>query len=413
MRTSVPRPRLKILSLLTAALLLLAVASVSVPVALADDETPWVATGTNLRLESSNYGSFDVREVGYIDPPTIQVVISNPSSQTTAANMQSVELTPRQSAVFTFSESGDADPIRLPTLGPGASATITICAPAGLARGSYAVEVRVMDVTVDPHRAVCGPITLDFQVNETTYALTVNNGTGGGDFAAGTQVPITANAAPSGQVFDRWTTSGGGTFANANSASTTFTMPAAAVTVTATYKSSSNPNPNPAPTYTYRTLIDQPTGITVKGRMTQATRLAVKDQILHTGTCDACDEIRSRQAEGRILIYADIALSGGYSGDQEVSLPVDPQYNGRTVTILHCNYGVLEQVVVTVQNGMATGKFSKLSPYAVMIGERIGVPDQILVAPPKTGDNNTPFGFLLVLMALAISAKAVRVALKK
>ena len=178
----------------------------------------------------------------------------------------------------------------------------------------------------------------------------------------------------------------------------------------------SNPDPTPAsdpvPIYTYSTLIDQPTGITVKGRMTQVTRLSVKDQILHTGTCDACDEIRARQAEGRILVYADIALSGGYSGEQEVSLPVDPQYNGQIVTILHCNNGVLEQVVVTVQNGMATGKFKKLSPYAVMIGERVGVPDQILVNPPKTGDNNTPLGFLLVLMALAISAKAVRFALK-
>ena len=41
---------------------------------------------------------------------------------------------------------------------------------------------------------------------------------------------------------------------------------------------------------------------------------------------------------------------------------------------------------------------------------RLVLPDQILVAPPKTGDNGTPFGFLLVLMALAMSIKAMRVA---
>jgi uncharacterized protein YjdB len=72
-----------------------------------------------------------------------------------------------------------------------------------------------------------------------TYALTVGSGTGGGSYAVTTVVPISADAAPSGQVFDKWVlTSGGGSFADANSASTTFTMPARAATVTATYKPS-------------------------------------------------------------------------------------------------------------------------------------------------------------------------------
>lgn len=69
-----------------------------------------------------------------------------------------------------------------------------------------------------------------------TYSLTVQNGTGSGSYTAGTQVPIQADSAPSGKVFDKWTTNGGGTFANADSVSTTFAMPDNAVTVTATYK---------------------------------------------------------------------------------------------------------------------------------------------------------------------------------
>ena len=72
----------------------------------------------------------------------------------------------------------------------------------------------------------------------TSYTVTVNSGTGGGDYAAGATVTITADAAPSGKVFDKWTTSDGVTFTNASSATTTFTMPAYAVTVTATYKTS-------------------------------------------------------------------------------------------------------------------------------------------------------------------------------
>lgn len=70
----------------------------------------------------------------------------------------------------------------------------------------------------------------------TTYTLTVNNGTGGGSYAEGMQVPIVANAAPDGKTFDRWTSSNGGTFANANEATTTFTMPGNEVTVTANYE---------------------------------------------------------------------------------------------------------------------------------------------------------------------------------
>jgi hypothetical protein len=76
-----------------------------------------------------------------------------------------------------------------------------------------------------------------------TYALTVNGGSGGGSYAAQTQVPISANAAPAGKVFDSWTSAGGGAFANANSPATVFTMPANAATVTANYKDDPNAGP--------------------------------------------------------------------------------------------------------------------------------------------------------------------------
>ena len=80
------------------------------------------------------------------------------------------------------------------------------------------------------------------------YTLTVIDGSGSGEYEASAIVPITADAPPSGKVFDAWTAASG-SFADANSASTTFTMPAEAVTVTATYKNA------PATTYTL-TVID-------------------------------------------------------------------------------------------------------------------------------------------------------------
>jgi len=70
----------------------------------------------------------------------------------------------------------------------------------------------------------------------TTYTVTVTSGTGGGDFAEGATVSITANAAPAGQQFKNWTSTPAVAFADANNASTTFTMPANAVTVTAVFE---------------------------------------------------------------------------------------------------------------------------------------------------------------------------------
>lgn len=78
-------------------------------------------------------------------------------------------------------------------------------------------------------------------MNTGSYTLTVTNGNGSGSYESGVQVSITANSAPDGKVFDKWTTDNGGTFADASSASTTFTMPAKDVTITATYKDSGTP----------------------------------------------------------------------------------------------------------------------------------------------------------------------------
>ena len=73
----------------------------------------------------------------------------------------------------------------------------------------------------------------------TTYTLTVNSGSGSGSYEAGATVHISTNAALSGKVFDRWTSTMG-TIANPTSVSTTFIMPAGAVTVTANYKDAPN-----------------------------------------------------------------------------------------------------------------------------------------------------------------------------
>ncbi len=72
-----------------------------------------------------------------------------------------------------------------------------------------------------------------------TNTVTVVSGTGGGDYAQGATVTITADVAPSGQRFKEWNISPSVTFAGGTSKSSQiaiFTMPVQAVTATATYE---------------------------------------------------------------------------------------------------------------------------------------------------------------------------------
>ena len=86
--------------------------------------------------------------------------------------------------------------------------------------------------------------TADFTVTFTAapYALTVVNGTGGGNHLQGATVTVNANEPAkkflTAQRFKEWTSSSTAVvFADKGSATTTFTMPAANTTVTATYES--------------------------------------------------------------------------------------------------------------------------------------------------------------------------------
>ena len=71
-----------------------------------------------------------------------------------------------------------------------------------------------------------------------TYAVTVNKGTGGGDYAEGESVTITANAPEPGMQFKEWTGAEDLTFTegSASTSTATFTMPPNAVTLTASYE---------------------------------------------------------------------------------------------------------------------------------------------------------------------------------
>ena len=132
-----------------------------------------------------------------------------------------------------------ADPTILMTfqckVAPGATGTLKIemivtdCYDISYNDILYTIKTPTITVTAAPATEYDITVTDGKATNDTGATIT--------KAAAGTKVTITADAAPAGQVFDKWVVESGTiTLADANSATTTFTMPAEAVEVKATYK---------------------------------------------------------------------------------------------------------------------------------------------------------------------------------
>lgn len=100
---------------------------------------------------------------------------------------------------------------------------------------TYVANPNLADTTVImPARNVTVTATYE-PIPPQMFTLTVNNGSGGGIYQAGSVVNIGAHAPPSGMIFDQWT-GDTATVANVNLANTALTMPAQNASVTATYK---------------------------------------------------------------------------------------------------------------------------------------------------------------------------------
>ena len=95
-----------------------------------------------------------------------------------------------------------------------------------------------LNVTMNENKTVVVTYkAIEYNITVTDGKATIGAGSEISKAAEGTAVTLTANAAPSDKVFDKWEViSGSITLADANSATTTFTMPASAVSVKATYK---------------------------------------------------------------------------------------------------------------------------------------------------------------------------------
>ena len=185
------------------------------------------------------------------DGSSIKYTLSNSSGELTPAN-ELLGLSAQDALYTVYSESNNAEggtTIGGGVYSEGAFAQVTAiayekCEFAGWYDNNVLISTEAVyrfrveqDVTLTarfngnrPHPTTSG-----------TYLLTIKAGTGGsistganGNYSDGSITPLSA-APNSGYRFVNWTTSNGGTLADANSAGTTFTMPANETTVTANF----------------------------------------------------------------------------------------------------------------------------------------------------------------------------------
>ena len=142
--------------------------------------------------------------------------------------------------------------------------------PVAIEAGMYTVYWRISE-TAEVNGV--DPTPLSVYIKGASYKLTVQNGSGSGNYEAGESVTIVANAPASGKVFDKWSCDDDILFADATAMTTGFIMPSKAITVKALYKADEKPMPQltkvPAPKanlrYNYNSQVLIERGETVGG----------------------------------------------------------------------------------------------------------------------------------------------------
>ncbi len=186
--------------------------------------------------------------------------------------------------------------------------------------------------------------------NKKKYKVTVNYGSGSGEYETGATVNITANAPESSsRVFSRWTTNNSGLgFVNANAVTTSFVMPAADVTVTANYKTRSsdddddddNPPRRPGSNSNTTTVPNRPGNSTSSTTSTTGT---VNNPSSGTGTTNNNNGNRIYITKNGIsnTDVASLAVSGS-TDNFIVKITESPEATAAVEQALTNTYGSLE-----------------------------------------------------------------------
>lgn len=204
----------------------------------------------------------------------------------------------------------------------GDTVTITVNKPTGKALNKWVYGgVTIPDVTKETitfEMPNCD-VSLVAVFEDVEYSITVTNGTATPETATyQAEVTVTANTAPEGKVFDKWTCETAGVtieFASATSSTTTFVMPAIDVEIKANFK-----NVDGKPSFEVKVNGGTGTGTYKEGESVTITADEPAEGKEFVGWKDASGNIVSTQKEytfvvkdGMVLtaVYQDKAPGGG------------------------------------------------------------------------------------------------------
>ena len=262
------------------------------------------------------------------------------------------------------------------------------------------------------------------------YTVTVINGSGSGNYAAGATVLIQANTPAAGSVFSKWVTeSQGVSLASVSTTPTTFTMPANNVTITAEFTAAATPVSNSGSTGNSggttgngntRVDITKP-GISNKDLATANVNGSTDNFIVKITETDEATRAVQEALTNKygslesLLYYAmDISLydsTGTYKITDTSGLSVDitipipdalVMYGGNNMAGAVINGNQLESLneSFTTINGVPCIRFTAthFSPYTVYV-DTGNLTEGMLDTTPKTGDPIHPKWFLSIGLA--------------
>ena len=279
------------------------------------------------------------------------------------------------------------------------------------------------------------------------YKVTVENGTGNGDYYPGNTVIITAANPPEGKVFSKWTTeSQGVNFTNAGMMATTFKMPGNDVVVKANYVDSASSSTTPVDSTTqnalppgygsgYGTQNENPEKEETNAQVT-VSKPGISNIDLATArvngssdsfvikvteTNEAEEKVRSAltnrygSLDNRIEYWScDIGLydetgntkiedTTGLTVDITLPVPDELRQYGTNNMVGAVAEGSLESLTPRFNeiNGVPCVTFTAthFSPYTIYVDTQNLVASQMLDATPKTGDPIHPKWFLSIGLA--------------
>lgn len=260
--------------------------------------------------------------------------------------------------------------------------------------------------------------------NGQKYKVTVNGGSGSGEYVAGSTVNINAYAKDDGKVFSQWTCEAGNVgFVNKGSVSTSFIMPAGDVIVTANYKTGYSVSGNG----TRNTKRNSTTTVDISKDGISNTNLAsaningssdnyivkITDDPEATAAVIAALEAKYGDLSNIAYLPMDISIYDSTGQHKitnisnitvDITLPLPDaliQYagNNRAASVVN---GQLEELNTrfTTIDGIPCVQFTAthFSPYTIYV-DKANLSEGVIDATPKTGDPIHPKWFLSVGLA--------------